>query len=218
MQASDLLQQPAIPEIATPERNALAQLAMLHDEARETAMLANLLGRALYAACALAGLALVTAGWALAQVSPAPLAAWLVLVAIAAGAIAHAYNQTIKAPFELAPLRSFSKDLSAIMLYAGFAWGAGAFLVIPVAASPAALLFFSAGTCVVIAALLRSREHALLFLAPVAGLSALAPLMHGRPAGLGVLVVSGVLAGLIYAAGRLLKNGVLPEISRISVR
>ena len=205
-------------EMPSVHRASLAQLAMLHDEARETALLANLLGRAPYAAAALGGLALASAGLSFAHVSVAPLITWLVLIAAGVGAIARAHSQTIKAPFERVPLRAFSKDLSAIMFYAGFAWGAGAFLALPAEASMPALLMFSVGTCVAMAALLRARDQALIFLAPVAGLCALAPLMRGEAVGLAVLVACGVVAGLIYAADRLFLLAPPTQIAEIPAR
>src|ERR1700735_955167 len=90
--------------IPSAHRASLAQLAMLHDEARETAVLANLLGRAPYAALALAGMALVTAALSFAQSFTPALITWLVLVAAGIGAILRAYAYTIKAPFERVPL------------------------------------------------------------------------------------------------------------------
>ena len=38
--------------------------------------------------------------------------------------------RTSRAPFQRPSLKSFARDVSAILLYAGFAWGAGAFLVL----------------------------------------------------------------------------------------
>jgi hypothetical protein len=221
--ASDTLPQveehlPRALDLASSPRASLLQLAMLHDEARETALLANLLGRAPYAASALGAAALITAGLSFTQSSTAALVTWLVLVAAGIGAIARAYANTIKAPFERVPLRAFSRDLSAILFYAGFAWGAGAFLAVPATASTLAILLFSAGTCVVVAGLLRARDQALIFLAPVAGLGALAPLMRGDAAGLDVLVACGVVAGMVFAAARLFASPAVPQIAGIATR
>jgi hypothetical protein len=203
---------------AVPHRATLAQLAMLHDEARETALLANLLGRAPHAAFALAGLALVVAGLSFTQSAMPALIVWLVLVAAGIGAIARAYTRTIKAPFERVPLRAFSRDLSAILFYAGFAWGTGAFLAVPATASVLSFVLFSAGTCAVVAALLRARDPSLIFLVPVAGLSALAPLIRGEAEGLEVLVACGLVAGAIHAADRLFATPKGPEIAEIPAR
>jgi hypothetical protein len=207
-----------IAEAVPAHRASLVQLAMLHDEARETALLANLLGRAPYAAFALAGMALVTAALSFTQSSTPALIVWLVLVAAGIGAIARSYAHTIKAPFERVPLRAFSRDLSAILFYAGFAWGAGAFLAVPVTTPVVMVLLFSAGTCAMIAALLRSPEHALFFLAPVAGLAALASLMRGQVVGLDVLVACGLVAGAVHVADRFFAAPKAPEIAQIPAR
>jgi hypothetical protein len=163
-------------------------------------------------------MALVTAALSFAQSSTPALIAWLVLVAAGIAAIARAYTYTIKAPFERVPLRAFSRDLSAILFYAGFAWGAGAFLAIPATASALPILLFSAGSCAVVAALLRARDQSLIFLAPVAGLSALAPLMRGEATGLEVLVTCGLVAGATYAADRLFAAPQAPQIAQIPAR
>lgn len=210
---------PAEPADASPALHAsLAQLAMLHDEARETALLANLLGRAPQVAMTLAALAVVTAALTFRQVPLVMLGVWLALVAGSIAAIARAYTHAIKAPFERVPLRSFATDLSAILFFAGFAWGAGAFLAVPATASAAMVLLFSAGTCAVVAALLRSPEHALFFLAPVAGLAALASLMRGQVVGLEVLVACGLVAAGVHIADRLFAAPKAPEIARIPAR
>lgn len=210
---------PSEPAAASPALHAsLAQLAMLHDEARKTALLANLLGRAPQAAFALAGFALLTAALTFTQVSLVALCVWLVLVAAAAAAISRAYARTIRAPFERVPLRSFATDLSAILFFAGFAWGAGAFLAVPATAPALMVMLFSAGTCGVVAALLRSPEHALFFLAPVAGLAALASLMRGQMVGLEVLVACGLVAAAVHIADRLFAAPKAPEIARIPAR
>jgi hypothetical protein len=210
---------PAEPAATSPALHAsLARLAMLHDEARETALMANLLGRAPQAAVALAGFALVTATLSFTHVSIISLAVWLALMTGSVAAIARAYAHTIRAPFERVPLRSFATDLSAILFFAGFAWGAGAFLAMPATASASMVLLFSAGTCAAIAALLRSPEHVLFFLAPVAGLAALASLMRGQVAGLEVLVACGLVAAAVHVADRLFAAPQAQEMARIPAR
>jgi hypothetical protein len=90
-------------------------------------------------------------------------------------------------------LKSFAKDLSAILLYAGFAWGAGAFLALPAGTNVAAAILFAAAPGIAIAALLREREAVFLFLAPVATLGSFASVL--RPFADGALT-----AGLILIA------------------
>jgi len=103
-------------------------------------------------------------------------------------------------------LRAFVQDLNACMLYAGFAWGAGAFLALGSGDSVAAVLLFAAVPTAGIAILLRDRMPVLLFLAPVAALTSFAcvlrPFAHGAlMAGL-VLLVCAVVAGVAVTVSR----------------
>ena len=112
------------------QSGGIAKLALLHAEAEETARLANLLGRSLYAAIALPLLGALTVAFS-EGMGTARLLVWCAFVAAAAIAMLHAYFRTIDQPFERVALNYFAKDLSAILLFAGFAWGAGAFLALP---------------------------------------------------------------------------------------
>jgi hypothetical protein len=158
----------------------VSRLSAIHAEAEETALLANLLGRTLYAGLVLAG----AAGLAIA-VAQAPLAreiSWGLLMLIGSGALIWSYVRTIRTSFERAALRNFGEDLSAILFYAGFAWGAGAFLILPPDASPTLAILFSACTAVVIASILRAREPVVIFVVPVGLLTALAAFLRPFPA------------------------------------
>src|SRR5580658_9877198 len=155
-------------------RAYLTRLSQLHDEAAKTALLANLLGRAPYAAAALAAAAVVTAALVASTAPIAELGTWLVLVAAGLGAAARAYAKAIRAPFELATLQGFARDLSATLVYAGFAFGAGAILVLPANISLLALLAFGAGTSALLGTFLRVRDMTLCFLIPAVTLSAFA--------------------------------------------
>jgi hypothetical protein len=173
------------------------RLARLHDEAQDTARLANLLGRSLHAAVAL--VLMGTATLVLGGAALAESATWAVFVLAAAGAVLFAYSRTIRQPFERAALKSFSRDLNAILVFAGFAWGAGAFLTLPATASVAAIVLFSAGAGAVIALLLREQECAFLFLAPIAFLTSFACVL--RPISGGALDTSVVLIACSLVAG-----------------
>ena len=166
-----------------PARTEIARLAALHREAEQTARLANLLGRAPYAAAVLAVASAFAAGLALPAAQGAAIATWLVLVFIAVGAIARAYRQTILAPFDAAPLTAFAQDLSAILTYAGFAWGAGAFLILPATADPLAALVFAVVPPALAAGLVRHWTTTVPFLAAAAGLSAFAMVLRPLPDG-----------------------------------
>jgi hypothetical protein len=174
------------------QSGGIAKLALLHAEAEETARLANLLGRSLYAAIALPLLGALTVAFS-EGMGTARLLVWCAFVAAAAIAMLHAYFRTIDQPFERVALNSFAKDLSAILLFAGFAWGAGAFLALPAGTDMAAAVLFAAAPGIAITALLREREAVFLFLAPAATLAAFASVL--RPFAGGALC-----AGLILIA------------------
>ncbi|MDE2184921.1 MAG: hypothetical protein KGJ78_18055 [Alphaproteobacteria bacterium] len=176
---------------------AITKLARLHAEAEETARLANLLGRSVHAAIALPVLAVLTIGFADGDV--ARQLVWCGFVLAVSIAIAVAYARAIRRPFERDALKEFAKDLSAILLFSGFAWGAGAFLALPAGSDPIAAVLFVAVPAIAMAALLREREAVFLFLAPVATLASFASVL--RPTGSGaidaglVLLVSAAIAG-----------------------
>lgn len=184
--------------------HTLAKFARLHAEAVETARLANLLGRSLYAIAAFAALAALTL--ALAGSIAAPTVAWAILTGAGAIAMARAWRYAIAQPFERATLHAFAQDLHACLLYAGFAWGAGAFLALPAAATGVEALLFVAAPTAAFALLLRERQVALLFVAPAAGLTSLAcatrSFVDGARGAAIVLVASAIAAWAINAMAR----------------
>ncbi len=187
-----------------PAYPPLGWLRALHAEAEETARLANLLGRTLYIAVALSlGAVIVIAS---AGSAPAREIAWGLLVAIAAGAVIRAYRHTISAPFERAALRSFAQDLNAIVLYAGCAWGAGAFLSLSAEANPIITLLFTVGMTAGIAALLRKTEPVLHFTAPVAILGIAAVLLRALPGFAMTAIAIALGCGAVAGAAILLKR------------
>ncbi len=185
--------------------NPVARLALLHAEAEETARLANLLGRSLPTAVTLtvmAGLTLALGGAGLAQGIT-----WIMFILSAAGALTLAWRRTITRPFERAALKSFSQDLNAILVFAGFAWGAGAFLVLPADANVGLVVLFTAGAGTAIAFVLRERESVFLFLAPIAALASFAcvlrPLAGGALDAAFVLIAcAAVMGSVAFAAHR----------------
>jgi len=185
-------------------RSPLVRLAVLHAEARDTARLANLLGRSIHAAVALVAMAAATIVFTGALTTEATV--WLGFVLVAVGAIALAYRRTIQRPFERAALKSFSQDLDAIMAFAGTSWGVGAFLALPAGSSLAGPILFSAGACTIVAALLREYESSLHFLAPTAALSSFAcvlrPLHGSTLAAALVLIACAFVAALSVMAAR----------------
>jgi hypothetical protein len=193
--------------------NPVAKLAILHDEAQDTARLANLLGRSIYVSVAFTVMAI--AAFALGGTGLLEGITWAVFVSVGVVAIALAYRRTIRQPFERAALKSFSQDLNAILVFAGFAWGAGAFLVLPATAGMGAVVAFSAGAGAIIALLLREQECVFLFLAPTAALASFAcvlrPMSGGALAASLVLIASSLVAGAVAwsAKARTTEGGIV---------
>jgi len=180
----------------------IGKLATLHDEARETAILANLLSRAPYAAVLLSICVVGVTIFSLRAVPTPEVATWSVLMLIGIGAILRSYGQAISAPFERANLRSFASDLVAIAAYSGFAWGAGAYLALATVTPPLLLTVFAVVPCILIAASLRQCEVAIAFTAPVAALTAfssvLRPLPDGPLAAAFVLIACTAVGGATF--------------------
>ena len=201
-----------------PPKMGIAQLALLHDEARETALLANLLGRTSYAAGALAIAALATVLLSRGTMPIVEPAVWLMLMLMGVGAMARNYARAIQQPFERGILREFAYDLNAITVYAGFAWGAGAYLALGPQTSPLALAAFAALAPAIMAVTLRTREISLAFLAPSAGLSAFAavlrPLPEGPLAAAFVLIACAAVGGAIFWAGRV--SNAVPAVAKLT--
>jgi hypothetical protein len=162
------------------QRAAVSKLSVVHAELQETALLANLLVRSLYAGLVLAGAAATAI--AVAHASLIREASWGLLMSVGVGALVWAYVRTIRSPFKDSALQLFGADLSAILFYAGFAWGAGAFLVLPPDSGPVAAVLFSACVVVLVANILQAREPVLIFALPVALLTALASFLRPFPA------------------------------------
>jgi hypothetical protein len=204
----------AAPSLA---RAYLTRLSQLHDEAAETALLANLLGRAPYATATLALAVAVTAGIVASKAPIAELATWLVLVAAGIGAAVRAYTKAIRSPFELATLQGFARDLSATLVFAGFAFGAGAILVLPANVGLLTLLAFGVGTPAALGAFLRVRDMALCFLVPAVALSAFAAILRpfqGGVTDMAAMLVAGVaVAVAVQLAERLTIRPVVPDLA-----
>jgi hypothetical protein len=180
------------------QTNALAKLAALHAEAEESARLSYMLGRSLYVAMALP-LAATVAIFLASGAGTAPRVAWGVLVAVASVAIARTYVSTVDQPFERSALRAFEQNLMAVLIYAGCAWGAGAFLVLTSTAPLGAALVFAAGPAAGLGLLLCDRKAILLFLAPVALLTSFAcVLRHFTDGAMNAMSVLGACA--LFAA------------------
>lgn len=184
--------------LTAPAQAYLARLAALHDEAAETAHLANLVGRTPWAVGAMAVGALAVAGLGATLVPVAPLAAWLILVIAGAMALTRTYARAIAAPFDRDTLKSFTRTLSAALFFAGFAWGAGAFLALPAGTGLALGFVFVGAVPAVLATLFRSRDLAMSFLVPATAMGAFCALMGGAG---GLAMIGMAMGGLVTAAG-----------------
>jgi hypothetical protein len=209
MQASSFFASPSSAETLADDirsqTSAIAKLAALHAEAEESAKLAHMLGRSLYVAIALPLAATFTIILA-SSAGTAPRVAWAILVVAASVAIARTYASAIDQPFERKVLRGFEQDLMAVLIYAGCAWGAGAFLVLTNTAPLGAALVFAAGPAAGLGLLLCDRNAILLFLAPVALLTSFACVLRhftdGTMNAVSVLVASALFATALVIADR----------------
>jgi hypothetical protein len=155
----------------------------------------------------------------LAGAPAAELGTWLVLVAAGVGAAARAYAKAIRAPFELATLQGFARDLSATLVYAGFAFGAGAILVLPANVSLLALLAFGAGVPALIGGFLRVRDMTLCFLVPAVTLSAFAAVLrpfHGGVMDMAAMFIAGAaVAVAVQLVERLTLRPTVPDLAQL---
>ena len=199
-------------------KSSVVKLAALHVEARETARLANLLGRSAYVVLALPALtlaALAVSGLSDGLVRPL---VWAAFMAMATAAIVIAYRHAIGRPFERDALKSFSQDLSAILLFAGFAWGAGAFLAMPTNLPTGAMAIFLAAAGASVGLLLREQEMLFRFLAPATVLASLACVLRPSTGGVLdlalVLIVSAAIGGASMLAERMRdRASEMPELA-----
>lgn len=195
---------PAPNSLALPAHAYLARLAALHDEAAQTAHLANLLGRAPWAAGLLGVSALTTTFFCVGTVSAPSLAVWLILMTAAVAAVGRAYSKAIEVPFDRAALKTFARSLSAILLYAGAAWGAGLFLALPSTLGLPGSIAFTATVTALIAGTLRARDMTFSFLVPATAMGAFCALMRDA----NLTATFGILAGglVVGAATSLLDH------------
>lgn len=195
-------------------RYDITHLSRLHDEARDTAMLANLLGRTPYAASGLVAAACLTLLSVRGAMPVTEKAIWLVLILLAAGAMMRCYLRAIGRPFEHGALREFAYDLNAICICAGFVWGVGGFLALGPQTPLWMTVLCAAGLPAFFAAFLRTREISLGLLAPAAMLFAVAamlrPLPEGMLAAAFVLIASAAMAGAIFWIDRLFSAPSIP--------
>lgn len=185
-----------------PQKNppfaAIDTLALLHGEARRDYRLAHLLQctpqatsllMALGAATLLLGAGTLKASFA-----------WSALVLTGIIAITRIYIRGFARSLRRVPLQEAAADLRFLLFYAGAAWGAGAFLVLPVPAHPALAFAFAITPVLGLALILRDRMGALAFGLPVTLLT-MGALLLGAPPDLWTpaLLLCGLAASLTPA-------------------
>jgi len=203
----------ALEEVPVLPLAALNALPQLHGEATQAANLAAFLDATVNAAGALVLLAMAAltffAGTAL-----KPCFIWSVLVLLAICALLRSYIRSTAAAFDRVPMAEAAKDLRAILLYAGLAWGSGAFLVLSPATDPLSAVIFAALPSLTLSLLLKDREGALAFLAPVTAVSVAAAILQSWPdSGLAVallLMLQSAIAAHALLRGRTARAG-LPD-------
>jgi hypothetical protein len=154
----------------------IADLAALHEEAEENARLAALLSGAGRLAPTLGGLAVVL-GW-FGRMGHGATAIWLALVLSGAGSMYYAFRLTAAGPFSAHRLRAFAREMGGILLFCGFGWGAGAFLLVSPQASVVTALALMVVAALAVVFLLREGEAVFSFLLPSVTLCAFASILH----------------------------------------
>ncbi len=183
--------------------SSLARLPEIHAEASEIAHLSRFLRASVGAAAMLMLLGAV----AIAVAGGAGLKqefAWALLVLAGVGAMLRSYIRSTAQAFDRLPMREAAKDLRAVLFYTGFAWGAGAFLLLGDNPLPLMGLCFAVLPSAILLPLLRDKTAGLFFLSPVTVLTAAAMLLQhwaAMPVALTMLLVmqSCIGAGLALA-------------------
>jgi hypothetical protein len=158
----------------------LARLPVLHAEAAENLRLLGFVGRSAIAASFLMVAGAVTL-LLVGSTLPSDFV-WSVLVLAGVSAMTFNYIRSqARAPLRRIRLENAAADLRAMLLYTGFAWGAGAFLVLPGGTAPVHAIAFAVLPAVALALLLRDESGVTAFIAPVAILAAAACLFRHGP-------------------------------------
>jgi hypothetical protein len=110
------------------------------------------------------------------------------------------------------PLRQAVRDLRLRLLYTGAAWGAGAFLVMPLLPAPALALGFAVLPSLALSLLLKDAKGAAAFGAPAILASAIAAISGAWPLNLWVAAIL-LIAGLSLCCRPMLQS-IIPVAQR----
>jgi len=159
--------------------DALDQLARLHRETRQTDRLARFLASSVHAAL----LFMLSTMLVLLLGRTESLGrdfSWALMILMGVLALLECYVRTHAALFSGAPAAR-AKELRLIFLYMGFAWGAGAFLVLPPDPGTLAVIPFMTLPAMALAFLLPDAMGFTLFLAPAGLMTISAALIRDFP-------------------------------------
>jgi hypothetical protein len=148
-------------------RQALDRLAEIHAERLKLHQAGELIARGAHAAGALTLCAMAVLAFG-AGTSLQPCFTWAMLVLLGIAALLRTQLRAHR--LEAEPMAEAAGDLTLILLYCGFAWGAGAAMVLSPETRPAAALLFAAFPSLVLSLLLKERNAVLAFLAPATGM------------------------------------------------
>lgn len=183
-------------------RDSLVALTALHEETEENARLAALLTGSNRLAVVLGCLSLPTA-FLFGQNGMSHAVLWLALVFIAAVTMFFAHRLTVAPAVFGERMRAFGRELGGILLFNGFSWGSGAFLLSAQNASIVTALSVIVMAALTLIFFLRECEAIFAFLLPCVALVAFASILHPMAEGTlgaGLALVTG---GALCILGRL---------------
>jgi hypothetical protein len=186
------------------DARALDALPRLHDEAGRDLRLAQFLARAPQAC-----IVLLIAGALVALSSANGLAAeftWAVMLLAGIVVIVSNHMRNFAALQPRQSLQAAVSHLRGLFLYAGLAWGSGAFLVLPGEPVPVLTFVFAVVPAAVLALIVKDRQAIAAFAAPASVATVIAALLAGWPQA--AWVSAAILAALpgIIALPALQKN------------
>jgi len=159
-------------------RQALDRLAEIHAERVKMHQAGELIARGAHVAGALTFCAMVVLAFG-AGTSLGPCFTWAMLMLVGIAALLR--TQLRANVLEAEPMAEAASDLSLILIYCGFAWGAGAGMVLSPASAPAAALLFAAAPSLVLSLLLKERNAVLAFLVPATAMTIAAAILRPWP-------------------------------------
>jgi hypothetical protein len=107
--------------------------------------------------------------------------AWAVLVLFAVVAMTRNFIRGFARSLRRVPLEEAASDLRVLLLYAGAAWGSGAFLVMPTLPAPLLTFSFAVAPALALAFILKDRKGIIAFTVPATLITAGAALIGAWP-------------------------------------